>query len=234
MTSSKNERLLANITQRSAALVHQTSTPLAIARVNAELLQSKIELLQDAFKQLDAREEFVNELIAAPERILTQLNAVQASIHQHWQWVSNESPQISSQCYIESEKPLSTELMESIGKGARILVVEDEEVHRDVAKKVLADSYQVEFAESGEEAILCCERNCYDIVLLDIFLPGMSGTLAAERINRICGDKTAIIGLTNMPLGAHVSDANFNGYLQKPLVRAALEECLQSLSELTD
>jgi len=59
---------------------------------------------------------------------------------------------------------------------ARVLIVEDEEIVRDLLVKVLEEEdYAVEAVESGEEALKALDSELYDIVLLDLNLPGMYG-----------------------------------------------------------
>jgi two-component system, NtrC family, response regulator HydG len=59
---------------------------------------------------------------------------------------------------------------------ARILVVEDEEVVRDLLVKLLTEEgYAVDSVDSGEEALRTLDREFYDLVLLDLNLPGMYG-----------------------------------------------------------
>jgi DNA-binding NtrC family response regulator len=59
---------------------------------------------------------------------------------------------------------------------ARVLVVEDDDIVRDLIVSLLEDeNYAVEAVESGEEALKALDRELYDLVLLDLNLPGMSG-----------------------------------------------------------
>lgn len=58
----------------------------------------------------------------------------------------------------------------------RILLVEDEEYLRDLYQEVLADEgYYVEVAKDGNEGLLKIKAGGWDLVLLDIILPGMDG-----------------------------------------------------------
>lgn len=58
----------------------------------------------------------------------------------------------------------------------RVLIVEDEEIVRDVLLKVLKEEgYEVDAVETGEEALKALENQLYDLVLLDLNLPGMHG-----------------------------------------------------------
>ena len=59
---------------------------------------------------------------------------------------------------------------------ARVLVVEDEEILRDLLKSVLKEEgYDVDAVETGEQALKALDRELYDLVLLDLNLPGMYG-----------------------------------------------------------
>jgi two-component system, OmpR family, response regulator RegX3 len=59
----------------------------------------------------------------------------------------------------------------------RVLVVEDEESFSDALSYMLRrEGYEVEIAETGPEAITAFERSGADLVLLDLMLPGLSGT----------------------------------------------------------
>src|ERR1051325_10046349 len=68
----------------------------------------------------------------------------------------------------------------------RILIVDDEEVLRDVLEVVLRrENFDVVLASSGEEALNVLDTEEVDLVILDIMLPGISGidTLRAVRIS---------------------------------------------------
>jgi DNA-binding NtrC family response regulator len=59
---------------------------------------------------------------------------------------------------------------------ARVLVIEDEEILRDLLVTILEeDKYLVDSVESGEKGLKALERELYDLVLLDLNLPGMHG-----------------------------------------------------------
>ncbi len=68
-------------------------------------------------------------------------------------------------------------------KRGKILVVDDEEQIRELVKEILEDEgFQVEVAESGEEALALLEGKNYDLVFLDIWLPGIDGMEVLKRI----------------------------------------------------
>lgn len=58
----------------------------------------------------------------------------------------------------------------------RILVVEDDKALREVVVAVLQeDDYNVEQTDSGDEGLYMAEQGIYDVIILDIMLPGLSG-----------------------------------------------------------
>src|SRR5947207_9928954 len=71
-------------------------------------------------------------------------------------------------------------------KSMRVLIVDDEEVLRDVLEVVLRrEGFDVVLASSGEEALNVLDTEDVDLMILDVMLPGISGidTLRAVRIS---------------------------------------------------
>src|SRR5438270_4839482 len=71
-------------------------------------------------------------------------------------------------------------------KSMRVMIVDDEEVLRDVLEVVLRrEGFDVVLAASGEEALSLLDGDEIDLVILDVMLPGISGidTLRAVRIS---------------------------------------------------
>ncbi len=74
-----------------------------------------------------------------------------------------------------------------------ILIVDDEKVVRDsLAKWFREDGYTVESAENGAEALKKLQTRRWDILLLDIKMPGMDGMELQERIREVDPDPTII------------------------------------------
>ena len=68
----------------------------------------------------------------------------------------------------------------------KILVVEDDmDIHNLIKNVLEKERYEVISAYSGTEAILLCEKNSIDLILLDLMLPGLSGEEVIERIKNI-------------------------------------------------
>jgi two-component system, OmpR family, response regulator ResD len=82
-----------------------------------------------------------------------------------------------------------------MSKEAKILVVDDEERIRRLLKMYLErENYEVEDAENGEIALQMAVDNTYDLILLDIMMPGMDGIEVCQELRK--SKATPIIMLT--------------------------------------
>ena len=64
-----------------------------------------------------------------------------------------------------------------MAKKGSILVCDDEEIMRDVLETILSSvGYKVELAKTGEEAVELYTQKFYDVVLMDVSMPGIGGT----------------------------------------------------------
>ncbi len=101
---------------------------------------------------------------------------------------------------------------------ARILVVDDEPQIRRVLRATLtAQGYQVSDARTGEEALLAIRERRFDIVLLDMNMPGMGGLEACRQIR--AGSDSAILMLTVRNTEddkVSALDAGADDYITKP------------------
>ena len=117
-------------------------------------------------------------------------------------------------------------------KGAKVLVVDDNEMNLKVAKNLMKRNGIVpDLAGSGREAIEKIKEKKYDIVLLDHMMPKMDGieTLKILKDENILQKDTVVIALTaNAVVGAKESylEAGFTDYLSKPIDVTKLEEVL--------
>ena len=65
----------------------------------------------------------------------------------------------------------------------KILVVDDEtNIRKIIAKYASFDGYQLEYASNGEAAVGLCRSGAFDLIVMDIMMPGMDGLTACERI----------------------------------------------------
>jgi DNA-binding NtrC family response regulator len=81
-----------------------------------------------------------------------------------------------------------------MAKKGSILVVDDEEVMRDVLGSILTDEgYQVELARSGEEGLDKIQQRPVDLVLLDVSMPGMGGLRTLEEILKLDAEAVVVM-----------------------------------------
>lgn len=66
----------------------------------------------------------------------------------------------------------------------KILVVDDEEMGLRMAEFILQQEYQVEKAHSGTECLAKLEQDTFDLILLDVEMPGMNGFETLESIRK--------------------------------------------------
>jgi DNA-binding NtrC family response regulator len=79
-----------------------------------------------------------------------------------------------------------------MAKKGSILVVDDEEVMRDVLGSLLeAEGYQLELAKNGEEGLERFQHRPFDLVLLDVSMPGLGGLRTLEEILKL--DPEAVV-----------------------------------------
>jgi two-component system cell cycle sensor histidine kinase/response regulator CckA len=123
---------------------------------------------------------------------------------------------------------------------AKILLMDDEEVIRDVAGRILERlGYKVELAQSGEEMIekyrdAYEKGDGYDAVLMDLTIPGgMGGKEAIEELLKIDSNVKAIVssGYFNDPIMAHYKEHGFSGVVPKPYETEELEEVIKKVLE---
>jgi two-component system, sensor histidine kinase and response regulator len=108
-------------------------------------------------------------------------------------------------------------------QGARILLVEDNEINQQVAQEILGDSgFFVEIANDGREAVTMVQESEYDIVLMDINMPVMDGYTATQEIRNQKSEirNIPIIAMTASAMTQDVEkayEARMNGHVAKPI-----------------
>ena len=115
----------------------------------------------------------------------------------------------------------------------RLLLVEDDPVNREIALELLRGIWPaVDEAADGYEALAAVERQAYDLIVMDMQMPGMSGPEATRRIRAMAnGRRVAIVGLS---ANAFVEDreqcfeAGMDDFLAKPVDPATLYACLHT------
>jgi signal transduction histidine kinase len=118
--------------------------------------------------------------------------------------------------------PIDLDIDGSSGR-ARVLVVDDNEANRELVSHLLAPlDLDLTFATGGEEAVLAADIDVFDLILMDIRMPGMGGEAAMGRIRSGEGPNA------DAPILAFTADvdgqaterllgAGFDGHVHKPI-----------------
>ncbi|MBX3484554.1 PAS domain-containing protein [Phenylobacterium sp.] len=125
-------------------------------------------------------------------------------------------------------QPEAVETTAGVLAGVRVLVVEDNATNRLIATKLLENlGAAVETAADGYAGVEAAARGGFDVVLMDIQMPGIDGVEAARRIRALGGAAagTPIVALTANVLAhqrqAYI-DAGMDGVVGKPIAPATL------------
>jgi two-component system, sensor histidine kinase and response regulator len=116
--------------------------------------------------------------------------------------------------------------------GTAVLLVEDNEMNRYLAERLLARlGYDFDIALDGAQALAHAAERRYELILMDVQMPVMDGLRAARAIRAEDGPNrdTPIVALTAHAFAEDVRrclDAGMNGHLTKPLRRADLAATL--------
>ncbi|MDY0361282.1 MAG: ATP-binding protein [Desulforegulaceae bacterium] len=157
----------------------------------------------------------------------------------------NYSRQINSSINAKVLKKDPVSLLElwkknNSGKNLKVLVAEDNEVNIELAIRLLKKiSAEIKIAKNGFEALSILANNEFDIVLMDVQMPGMNGvetSLAIRRLEAKSGKKAVpIIALTAHAMESDKKrclDAGMTDYISKPFEAVTLFNAIASCLEV--
>jgi two-component system, sensor histidine kinase len=144
--------------------------------------------------------------------------------------------QVAEAAYAAELEGLSAEGAMAPLRPLNILCAEDNPYGRVVLNTILTElGHRADFVGTGTAAVEAARRGGYDVVLMDVTLPGLDGLEATRRIRAL--DRPAggvlligISGRANAADEAAGRAAGMDGYLVKPISPAGLTRLLVSLS----
>ena len=124
-------------------------------------------------------------------------------------------------------------------KDRHILLVEDNELNREIAQEILREyGFRVDTAENGEvavEKVSAAAPGSYDLVLMDVQMPVMDGYTATRKIRALDDPARAKLPIIAMTANAFDEDrrnaleSGMNGFLSKPIVIGDLVQELHKI-----
>jgi len=140
-------------------------------------------------------------------------------------------PQAGPACAASIEAAIETD---AEGGSETILVVEDEETVRLLARRILEGcGYRVLDAQSAGDALLLCEKHAgtIDVLLTDVVMPRMSGRELAERLRPLRPDMKVLYmsGYTDDAVTRHGIRNSDVAFLQKPITPHTLTRKLREV-----
>lgn len=119
-------------------------------------------------------------------------------------------------------------------KNSRILLVDDNDINREVVKVMLEPvGLTIDEACDGQEAVAMVSKTSYDLILMDSHMPVMNGEEATARIRKVeqsSGEHIPIIALTADAISGvreRLLDSGMDDYIEKPIDRAILFKTLR-------
>lgn len=115
-----------------------------------------------------------------------------------------------------------------------ILIIDDEDYHRELMRKLLTKlEYQVAVVESAEAALALLEKEAFSVILTDLIMLDMDGVEFCQTVRETDSD-TVIVALTghgDLYDSEKLELVGFDGYLAKPIrmdkIKKALDDALE-------
>lgn len=133
----------------------------------------------------------------------------------------------------------SVETLHSCYEGKHLLLVEDNELNREIAEEMLKNAgFIVDSVNDGIDAVermKALDENAYDLILMDIQMPKMDGYTATKEIRHLSNRRKANIPIVAMTANAFEEDkkksmaAGMNAHLSKPVNIKNLVETLDGI-----
>lgn len=148
---------------------------------------------------------------------------------------------IADEKYYNQKSGVAGSACKEVFEGRHILLAEDNELNAEIAITILKEmGLEVERVEDGIQCVSRMEQmpaGSYDLILMDIQMPGMDGYKATGAIRRLADKEKANIPIVAMTANAFEEDRKMalskgmNGHIAKPIDVEKMEETLASILE---
>ncbi len=135
--------------------------------------------------------------------------------------------------YVETKESVETVHYDN----QKVLVVDDNNLNLKVANKLLSEyNLDIDLVSSGDECLKSVNAKTYDLILMDIMMPKMSGIETLKKLKEIAGFNTPVIALTADAIQGKSNkylEVGFDDYLSKPIDKNELNKILSKLFSIT-
>ena len=120
--------------------------------------------------------------------------------------------------------------------GVRVLVVDDDALNRDIAGRFLTHGgHEVVCLDNGAAAVEAANGEDFDVILMDVRMPGMNGLEATRLIRMLSGPRGAVpvIALTAQAFAEQIEicrQAGMDNHVSKPFRRAGLLATIEKIA----
>ncbi|WP_349728616.1 response regulator transcription factor [Peribacillus frigoritolerans] len=113
----------------------------------------------------------------------------------------------------------------------KVLVVEDNVSLLESIRQILTDEYEVDTADNGEDGLFMAQQSIYDIIILDVMLPGIDGFKIVRKIREAKIDTSVLFLTAKDALEDRVRGLEMGGddYLVKPFQAPELKARIRAL-----
>jgi CheY-like chemotaxis protein len=204
------------------------NTAESIARGRADLTSDRTSELNNLLQIISSTSELINDITKTNPNCGKYMKMLRESIERATQ-ITTELVRQAGGC--EKQALLRPDFTDVIRSGSTasamrdaqsILVVDDEPMALNLARQILGEAgFQVMTAASGFECIELCRSkpNAFDLVILDLTMPGMNGYETFARLRTICPELTIVIStgfIAQEKLNQMLAEG-LTGFMRKPL-----------------
>ena len=129
----------------------------------------------------------------------------------------------------------------SLKKTCRIIIIDDEEIMRNCLKDVLADDgFDVRALSNGEEGLRLFEEISFEIAILDVKMPGISGVEVLKTIKKISPSTEVVMitGYASVSTAVESMKLGAFDYLTKPFdmdqIKGVINEIIKKISRISN
>ena len=209
------------------------------AKIDKEIKEQHNKSIEEQIREQQEKEdeEKRQEILRKRKELLAkrqQANKVETTTEE----VKEEKP-VEEVKTEEKKEEVQTEEKQTTSSddysSKNILVVDDNKLNIKVAERALAHyNPKTEGALSGQECIDKVQENHYDLIFMDIMMPGLSGDETLERLTHLPGFNIPVIALTaDAVAGAREKylGLGFSDYIAKPFKQEQIKDALDKFCQ---